>query len=306
MLTDWVKPAVEQTLLPATSSSIGVAVVTGGSAGLGFGIAAELIRADYRVAIIGRDAARVEIAAERLNERTRSTDRCLGLVGDVTDPASVRSCFERVEQTWGRLDVLVNCVGRSDRGRVESLTPERLAELIAANVTSTLLCSQAALASLCASGGTVVNIGSLAGKIGSRYLGGYCAAKHALSGLTQQMRLEWRDYGVHVALVSPGPIRREDAGRRYAAEIDGLPASAAQPAGGARLRGLATERVAAEVLSCIRRRHADRILPRRVRLLLCLLQAFPACGDWLVLKFTGGSATDDSAAGGPAKGKRGE
>ena len=72
------------------------------------------------------------------------------------------------------------------------------------------------------------------------------------------------------------------------------------------MRGLAIERVAAEVLSCVRHRHADRILPRRVRLLLCLMQAFPAWGDWLVLKFTGGTATGDSATGDSATGKETE
>lgn len=281
------------------SKPSGFALITGGSAGLGEQIAGALVRAGYRVAILGRDPDRVEQSVARLNSlsvKPVPASSAWGLVGDVTDPACVADCFDQIRQRWGRLDLLVNCVGQSDRGRIESLTPERLRSLIDANLIGTLLCSQAALPLLRQHRGVVVNIGSLAGKIGSRYLGGYCAAKHALTGLTQQMRLEWREYGVHVALISPGPIRREDAGQRYTAQSEGLPESAGRPGGGARLKGLPPERVAAEVLRCARRQSVDVILPRRARWLICLMQSFPRWGDRLVLLFTGGGSPGPTGA----------
>lgn len=112
--------------------------------------------------------------------------------------------------------MLVNCVGISDRGLIEDLKSDRLQELLDQNVFTALLCCQAGLPLLKESRGVIVNIGSLASKVGARYIGGYAIAKHALAGLTQQMRLELKPVGVHVGLVSPGPIQREDAGRRIA------------------------------------------------------------------------------------------
>lgn len=292
-----------------TPRVVGSAVVTGGSSGLGLAIAEALLRAGYRVALIGRDPDRLTQAisklrgddaganpARGLGEASTGPDdeRLFGMAADVTDPSSVRDAFEQIERRWSRLDVLVNCVGQSDRGRVDALTPERLRALFDVNVTSALLCSQAALPMLRASHGTVVNIGSLAGKFGTRYMGGYCAAKHALAGLTQQMRLEWSEAGVHVALVHPGPIRRADTQPRYQVAAESLPASASLPAGGARLRGLLPERVAEEVLRCIRRRRTEVILPRHVRLLTCLAAAFPTLGDRLLLRFTGGRSGPDA------------
>lgn len=294
-----------------TPRVIGSAVVTGGSSGLGLAIAETLLRAGYRVALIGRDHDRLRQAigqlrgsgdgagantAQGLAEGSTVPDdeQLFGVAADVTDPSSVRDAFGEIERRWSSLDVLVNCVGQSDRGRVEALTPERLRALFDVNVTSALLCSQAALPMLRESRGTVVNIGSLAGKFGTRYMGGYCAAKHALAGLTQQMRLEWSEAGVHVALIHPGPIRRAEAQPRYQVDSESLPASASLPAGGARLRGLSPDWVAEEVLRCIRRRRTEVILPRHVRLLACLAAAFPTLGDRVLLRFTGGRTGPDA------------
>lgn len=265
----------------------GVAVVTGGSSGLGLAVAEALLAARYDVIILGRDHDRLADAAGRLADIAATAQtRLQSIVTDVTSDQAVSDCFAQVAADFGRLDVLVNCVGQSDRGRTESLTRQRLIELIDVNVTSALLCSQAALPMLKESSGVVVNVGSLASKVGARYLGGYCAAKHALAGLTQQMRLEWLEYGVHVALVSPGPIRRDDAGRRYAATSGDAPPEAQRPGGGAKLKGLPAQRVADAVVRSITRRHPDIILPTYLRSLVAIGHALPRLGDWLLRKFT--------------------
>lgn len=262
-------------------------MVTGGSAGLGIEIAAALVVAGYDVAIVGRSQERLQQALVWLDPVVRSSGRRVKWsVGDVSDKQSVDRMFADLQADWGRLDVLVNCVGMSDRSRVEDLTGERVTELIDANVLSMLFCSQAALPMLRASQGVVVNIGSLAAKVGARYLGGYSLAKHALAGLSQQMRLEWREYGVHVALINPGPIQRADAGQRYAAVGGDVPDSARLPAGGAKLRGLPPQRVAQAVIRAIRKRMPDTILPSYLRLLVAIGHASPRFGDWLLLKFT--------------------
>ena len=267
-----------------------VALITGGSAGLGLVIARSFAERGYRVAITGRDPQRLDEARELLNRASPGAE-IQSLVADAADADAVDALLAALQQRFGRLDVLVNCVGTSDRGRVENLSAGALEALVRQNVTTALLCSQAALPLLVVSQGAIVNIGSLASKVGARYLGGYCAAKHALAGMTQQMRLELAPQGVHVGLVSPGPIRRADAGSRYASRSqEDLPAQANAPGGGTRVKGLAPERVAEAVVRCAERRIPDLVLPGHLRLLIATGHALPRLGDWLLLKFTSSKA----------------
>ena len=261
-----------------------VALITGGSAGLGFHVAGKFLASGYQVILVGRDAARLQAAVDRFG---CEDGRVAAEVCDLTDPQQVSLLFGNVQKRYGRLDVLVNCVGASDRGLIENLAPEKLDDLFRRNVHTALLCSQAAIPLLETSRGVIVNIGSLAGKVGSRYIGGYAIAKHALTGMTQQMRLELRARGIHVGLVSPGPIRREDAGSRYDAAIDtSLPEQASKPGGGTKLKGLAPERVADAVLRVVQKRSPDIVMPGYLRILIAIGHAWPRAGDWLLLKFT--------------------
>ena len=266
-----------------TSNTSPVALITGGSAGLGIVIAAAFIADGYQVVIVGRDQAKLDLAVEQLG------DRATGFTADLTSPTDVSRLMESVKIKCGRLDVLVNCVGASDRGLVADLTSETLIHLVNQNVTTSLLCSQAALAMLEESQGVIVNIGSLAAKVGARYIGGYAAAKHALAGMSQQMRLELKPKGVHVGLVNPGPIRRDDEGGRYEQKTDGLPEQASKPGAGTRVKGLPPEKVAAAVLKCVKKRKPDIVLPGYLRILIAVGHASPRLGDWLLLKFTSGS-----------------
>jgi short-subunit dehydrogenase len=260
-------------------------LITGGSAGLGLVIAETFAQADYQVILVGRSSDRLAAAKQHLLATCDAT--ALTFQGDVSNQNDCGNIAAAVGDQVGRLDVLVNCIGTSDRGLSNDLSADRLRELIDQNVTTTLLCCQAMLPLLELSHGSIVNIGSLAGKVGARYLGGYIAAKHALTGLTQQMRLEWREKGIHVALVSPGPIRRQDAGTRYVDQTDAsLPKTAAAPGGGTKVKGLDPKRVAAAVLKCARRKRIDVILPGYLRLLIVAGNAFPKLGDWLLLRFT--------------------
>ena len=267
-----------------------VALVTGGSAGLGRVIAAKLLGHGYQVMIVGRDVEKLENARDLLAKEYRAKDAHANVFSmrcDVTNGEDVACLLSDFTERFGRLDALVNCVGTSDRGLIENLAAERLEQLLRQNVLTALLCCQASIPLLEKSGGTIVNIGSLASKVGARYIGGYAIAKHALAGMTQQLRLEMKPRGIHVALVSPGPIRRDDAGRRYSKSFDeGLPSQASAPGGGTNLKGLARERVADAVVRCIESRKPDIVLPGYLRLLIATGHAFPRLGDWLLLKFT--------------------
>ncbi len=269
---------------PMQSNQRPVALITGGSAGLGWVVARVFLDAGYRVMIVGRSPDRLHQAVERLGGDAESlaAQPC-----DLTRREEVEQLIARVQEHYGHLDALINCVGASDRGLAEKLEPEKLQLLITQNVSTALLCSQAALPMLEQSRGVIVNVGSLAAKVGARYIGGYAAAKHALAGLTQQMRLELKPRGVHVALVNPGPIRRDDEGTRYNNQIDeSVPQQASRPGAGARVKGLPPEKVAATILSCVRRRRVDVVMPGYMRVLITVGHAFPRLGDWLLLKFT--------------------
>lgn len=276
-------------LSPALSAnSRHVAAVTGGSAGLGLAIAGVLAKAGYAIAIIGRDQARLDAALDTLCDLV-TADLVMAVTADLSSRTEVERAFGEIDARFGRLDVLVNNIGTSHRGTLEQLAAEDMLEIVKVNLLPTLLCSQIALPMLERTGGVVVNIGSLAAKVGARYLGAYPTAKHALAGMTQQMRLEWKDRGVHVGLLNPGPIRRPDAGYRYAAQVasDGrLPTQAMQPGGGAKVRGLPPDVVADAVLKMVRKRQADVMLPAYLRPLVAIGNLSPPLGDWLLLKFT--------------------
>ena len=262
-----------------------VALVTGGSAGLGFLIAQTLLRQGYRVVITGRNEERLSEAVAKLDLVAKGF--VVSQKADVTAPSDVELLFNQVLTNQGGLDVLVNCVGQSDRGLIESLTADRLKQLFDQNVISTLLCCQASIPMLEKSSGVIINIGSLSAKVSPRYLGGYSISKHALAALSGQLRLELKPRGIHVGQINPGPIRRDDAGQRYADRVDkNLPDQANQPGGGARISGLDQQKVADEVARMIRKRIPDVIFPRHLRMLIAIGHALPRLGDWLLLKFT--------------------
>ena len=101
------------------------------------------------------------------------------------------------------------------------------------------------------------------------------------------MRLELKDRGVHVGLLSPGPIQRHDAGSRYSDQIDKeLPDQAKQPGGGTRVGGLSPEYVASVAFGMVQKRQPDRVLPSYLRLLIGVGHLSPRLGDWLLMKFT--------------------
>ena len=111
---------------------------------------------------------------------------------------------------FGRLDVLVNNAGRSMRGKVLDATPEQFRDLMELNLIALVRCTRAAVPELLRRQGHVVNIGSLASKAASRWVGAYPATKHAVAAYSQQLRLELGPQGLHVLLVCPGPIERKN------------------------------------------------------------------------------------------------
>lgn len=260
-----------------------VAIVTGGSAGLGRKIAEALTRSEAKVVIAARDAHKLQTAADEM--RLAGHD-VVAIPADVTRQVDVDSLVAQTLERHGRLDVLVNNVGRSDRGLAIETSADKFREFLEVNFLSLVRCTQAAAPHLLAAKGHVVNMGSLASKSASRFLGAYPASKFPVAAYSQQLRLELGPQGLHVLLVCPGPIAREDAGHRYEASAGHLPPEAQKPGGGVLLPGTAPEELAARILRACERRQAELVIPGKARILFAISQLFPSWGDWIVTKMT--------------------
>ncbi len=258
-------------------------VVTGGSQGLGLAIARALARAGSRLVLAALPDPPLQASTEAL---AAAGAEVIGVPTDITRQVDVDALVDQTHQRLGRVDMLVNCAGRSARGQVLDTTPEQFQQLLDLNFLALVRCTRAFGSDLIQARGHIVNIGSLAAKSASRHLGGYAASKFPVAAYSQQLRLELKPRGVHVLLVCPGPIARPDAGQRYDDQADDLPESARRPGGGVRLKGIPPDKLAAAILRSCQRRQPELILPGRARLLFALAQLSPTLGDWILTKMT--------------------
>jgi len=256
-----------------------VALVTGGSSGLGRAIAEAFASSGAKVAVVGLEADAVGKTEAEIRD-------ALGIRADVTRQQDVDAVMHKTLDRFGRLDVLVNNAGRSMRGKILDTTPEQFRELMELNLIGVVRCTRAAAGELLKRRGHVVNIGSLAAKSAARWVGAYPATKHAVAAYSQQLRLELGPQGLHVLLVCPGPIARPDE-RLYPLEgLKDLPESARRPGAGVKVGAIAPEKLARAILRACRRRQPELVVPGKARLLFALTQLWPSLGDWIVLRKT--------------------
>jgi NAD(P)-dependent dehydrogenase (short-subunit alcohol dehydrogenase family) len=260
-----------------------IVLVTGGSSGLGRVIADGFAAAGAKIVIAARGAEAVQKAAADIQA---AGSEVLGIQADITQQADVVRLFGEAIGRFGKLDVLVNNAGRSTRGKVLDTTPDQFRELMELNFIALVRCTRAAAPHLLASRGHVVNIGSLAAKSASRWVGAYPATKHAVAAYSQQLRLELAPLGLHVLLVCPGPIERKDARLYPLAGMEDVPERARQPGAGVRTRAIPPQWLAAQILRACERRVPEIVVPGYARLLFAVAELWPSLGDWLVLKKT--------------------
>ena len=258
------------------------AIVTGGSSGLGLAIADALVREGANVAIVARAADRLEAAAALL--RVHNQSGVLPISADITRPEDVQRVISSTVERFGKLDALVNCAGSSARGDVLSTSTEDFRRLMELNFLALVECTHAALPDLLKTRGHVVNIGSLASKSASRYMGGYAASKFAVAAYSQQLRLELSEQGLHVLLVCPGPIASET--RRFYPCSENLPEAARQAGAGVRVKQIDPAWLATQILKACQQRRQELIVPAKARFLFALSQLSPKWGDWLLRKMT--------------------
>jgi NAD(P)-dependent dehydrogenase (short-subunit alcohol dehydrogenase family) len=261
-----------------------VVVVTGGSAGFGLAIAKAFGAAGSKVFIAALDNGQLAPATEEIRSAGGTAD---AIAADITQQADVDRVFSHVRDAHGRLDVLVNCAGKSTRGAVLDTTVEDFEDLLQLNFYGMVRCTRAAAPLLFESRGHIVNIGSLAAKSASRFVGAYPVSKHAVAAYSQQLRLELAPRGVHVLLVCPGPLARPDAGNRYNEQAKDLPDAVRKPGGGVKVKALSPHYMAHRILKACRRRQPDLVVPAMARLVFAFSQVFPSWGDWCISRMTG-------------------
>jgi NADP-dependent 3-hydroxy acid dehydrogenase YdfG len=180
------------------------ALITGGSKGIGLGIAEVLTNHGWKVAITGRNAEQVNNAAADLNQSNK--DSALGLVADVRDLKQQQAVVAKVMETWGQLDALIANAGLGHFGSVETLTDAQWHETIDTNLTGVFHSVKACLDALKISQGYIITIGSLAGT--NFFAGGsaYNASKFGLLGFSQAIMLDLRPYKIKVSTIMPGSV----------------------------------------------------------------------------------------------------
>ena len=182
-----------------------VALVTGGSRGLGLALSRELARQGCRLAICARDEAGLETARAEL-ERTGAD--VMAVPCDVSDQAQVIAMVEAVTRHYGRIDLLINNAGIIVVGPVESLTHTDFERVMGANFWGVLNPTMAVLPGMQARGsGRIVNITSIGGKVAVPHLLPYTCAKFAAVGLSSGLRAELTNAGISVTTVIPGLMR---------------------------------------------------------------------------------------------------
>jgi NAD(P)-dependent dehydrogenase (short-subunit alcohol dehydrogenase family) len=181
------------------------ALVTGATGGLGRAIAQQLARDGLDVIVHGRDAGRGQQAVEEIQQAGGNASF---VAADVSDPAAI----ERLATAAGDVDVLVNNAGFSWFGPTAGLAQDTFDALFASNVRAPYFLVAAFAPGMAARGsGSIINISSMAGRIGLPAAAAYGATKGALESLTRAWAAEFSPHGVRVNAVAPGPVYTDGA-----------------------------------------------------------------------------------------------
>lgn len=185
-----------------------VALITGGSKGIGRAIAQQLTNNDCRVAIAARTPETLVEAASEI--KTESATPVMPIPTDVRDPEQVKQLVDQVLAEFGQIDVLVNNAGLYSAGPTEEFTLDDWHEVLDTNLWGYIHMIHAVLPYFVAQkSGTIVNICSIAGKVPMPYQTVYTTSKHAIAGLSQSLSAELAPKGINVCAIYPNIIRTE-------------------------------------------------------------------------------------------------
>jgi 3-hydroxybutyrate dehydrogenase len=190
-----------------------IALITGGGRGIGRAIALTFAREGADVVVAARTLAQVESAAQEIAYQYRV--KSLPVACDVSDVASVEAMFKNAAHHFGRPpDILVNNAGIAESAPITKTDDELWQKHLAINLSGSFYCTRAALPAMLERGwGRIINIASIAGKVGAPYIAAYSASKHGLLGLTRSTALEVAAKGITANAICPGYVDTEMTAR---------------------------------------------------------------------------------------------
>jgi 3-oxoacyl-[acyl-carrier protein] reductase len=188
-----------------------VAIITGGSKGIGRGIADALVLEGINVVISARQRNEIDETVQKLN--TLRTGSAMGIIADVCSYAQVQALFERTVSVFGGIDILVNNAGIGIFGPVEEMAVEDFRAVLETNVFGVFHCCRIAIPLMRArGGGYIINISSLAGVNAHPKMAAYNASKFGLNGFSEALMQEVRHDGIKVSYIMPGSVNTEFGG----------------------------------------------------------------------------------------------
>ncbi|MFY9268366.1 MAG: SDR family NAD(P)-dependent oxidoreductase [Candidatus Manganitrophaceae bacterium] len=184
-----------------------VAIVTGGGSGIGLAIARAALSEGMRVIIAGRSSEKLDRAIEEIKAGLPNDREIIALPTDVSVASHVTSMVRQTADLWGRIDLLVNNAGIGQWGAIEALSEADWDRIQAINLKGAFLCIQAVLPVMKRQrSGYVVNISSLAGKMGMAGAAAYSASKFGMIGLTESLLSEGAAHHIRATAICPGYV----------------------------------------------------------------------------------------------------
>ncbi len=184
-----------------------IILITGASNGIGKQLAIDFAKRGAVVIGCGRSIARLKAVLKEV----RQTSPASAMMGcDVSDAEQVHGMIEKILTDFGRVDILINNAGIGMRKPFAETSLSIIEEIMRINYFGAVYCTHELLPSMIARGdGHIVNISSVAGKIGTLNMAAYCASKFAMNGWSESLYHELKPFGVSVSLVCPGPVHTD-------------------------------------------------------------------------------------------------
>lgn len=185
-----------------------VAIVTGGSKGLGLAMAAGLASAGAHIMLVNRKAKEGEEAARDLAKAFPV--EVTSFAADVTSQAETEAMAQKAIDTFGHIDILINSAGINIRGAIDELSLDDFQQVMNINVTGTWLCSKAVIPHMKKAGrGSIINLASTLGLVGLSNRTPYTSSKGAVVQMTRALGLEMAPFNINVNAICPGPFLTE-------------------------------------------------------------------------------------------------
>ncbi len=245
-----------------------MALITGASSGIGAATARWLARQGMRVVLTARRQDRLEALAQEIRAQGGAA---LAIPADLNHFSDREALVRRIEDTWGPVEVLINNAGFGYYGTVEETPWEVIEGMFTVNILAMIHLVQLVLPGMRRLGrGHIINVASVAGYISTPPLTVYSATKFAVVGFSEGLRRELEPHGIHVTVISPGPVRTE-----FGQVASGLAVDPGEVPG-----GLDPEAIARAIARALRRPRREIVVPALYLPAIWINRALPGLVDW--------------------------